>query len=536
MATRKVRFKKLSIKTQLPVLREDQIDPSEYEALTTETQISTGVEQAEEKEYHLQSILKGPGVSNHQEIPVPPPQESELSYAELYPLKFEKTSSYIRFSQTVEECIGAQYDMTTEDDEWLTEYNQKRSSSSHLSEDDFEKIMEAYEVAALDQTPYGAVDNTILGYDAMVASLQDIDDCQKLTDHFKPVYDHWRSGRQENGNRLLHPVLKFETHQESDEMDPYVCFRRREVRQTRKTRNRDIQSVDKLKRLRRELEEARHLVFNSLEREKIKQSLLKAEREVFDQRSKLKEMKIRLGIKTDDEDLINQKPQKRKAPEAPPVRQAPGAHLRLQIRPDGRYVENDLSLLADRIAEKENELQIDIEKKIENHRTWNKNYVDLTRSPLSPVKLPGFRSARTRYMMSPPPSDGESVVDIDMDKDVGLVDMQVESSWSSRPNPSPDSQFPMQPSLRFRRRVGRLNRLWIDRKGLKSEFDTVIHGDSDRYKYDSSDDEDSIKVDPFDTRAMRFRGTIPLAGQNYPRRPGGSQLAPHMQAPLQPPA
>lgn len=48
MSSRKVRVKKLNTKTPLPVLREDQIDPSEYEALATETQIATGVEQAEE--------------------------------------------------------------------------------------------------------------------------------------------------------------------------------------------------------------------------------------------------------------------------------------------------------------------------------------------------------------------------------------------------------------------------------------------------------------------------------------------------------
>lgn len=48
MSSRKVRVKKLNIKTTLPVLREDQIDPSEYGALTTESQIATGVEQAEE--------------------------------------------------------------------------------------------------------------------------------------------------------------------------------------------------------------------------------------------------------------------------------------------------------------------------------------------------------------------------------------------------------------------------------------------------------------------------------------------------------
>lgn len=49
MSTRKVRYKKLNTKTPLPVLREDQIDPSEYESLTIEAQIATGVEQAEEK-------------------------------------------------------------------------------------------------------------------------------------------------------------------------------------------------------------------------------------------------------------------------------------------------------------------------------------------------------------------------------------------------------------------------------------------------------------------------------------------------------
>jgi hypothetical protein len=48
MATRKVRYKKLNVKTALPVLREDQVDPSEYESLTTENQIVTGVEQGEE--------------------------------------------------------------------------------------------------------------------------------------------------------------------------------------------------------------------------------------------------------------------------------------------------------------------------------------------------------------------------------------------------------------------------------------------------------------------------------------------------------
>ena len=49
MASRKMRFKKLGPKTPLPVLREEQVDANEYEALTHENQIATGVEAAEEK-------------------------------------------------------------------------------------------------------------------------------------------------------------------------------------------------------------------------------------------------------------------------------------------------------------------------------------------------------------------------------------------------------------------------------------------------------------------------------------------------------
>jgi enhancer of polycomb-like protein len=48
MTGRKVRTKKLGVKTPLPVLRESEIDQTEYHALITENQIATGVEQAEE--------------------------------------------------------------------------------------------------------------------------------------------------------------------------------------------------------------------------------------------------------------------------------------------------------------------------------------------------------------------------------------------------------------------------------------------------------------------------------------------------------
>lgn len=539
MATRKVRYKKLGVKTPLPVLREDQIDPTEYESLTSESQIATGVEQAEENEYHLQAVLQGAGVAADKEIPVPPPQESTLNYEELYPQLFSKPATYIRFSQTVEECIGCMYDMSEDDEAFLKSYNQKRAPSAQLSDDDFEKIMEVFEDTAYLKAPYAAVDQTIVAYDEMLHGLHDLDK-SKVMPHAKDIYEYWKSRRQASANKSLHPTLKFEMHQESDEMDPYVCFRRREVRQTRKTRARDVQSADKLKRLRKELEEGRQLVLASHNRELLKAEMLKIDRAIFEQRAMLKEHKIRLGIKTDDEDLIHQKPQKRKPAEAPAVqRPPPPTQLRMPIRPDGRPAEADLAQLSDRLAEKENELRADIAKKVQNHSEWNRNFVDLTRGPLSPVHGPqpdlSFRPAKTQYLMTPPASASSASLDEPMPMDLDKPS-----------NPQPVFKFrgvgqdekSMENPPAYRRRVGRLNRLWIDRRGLASPPRESGEESSDRWRYDqSSDDEEDTpvyEVDPFDTLALKFRASVPLPPWMARGGVGGGSAPVRQLLPLQP--
>ncbi|KAI3557599.1 hypothetical protein CABS01_12202 [Colletotrichum abscissum] len=544
MSTRKVRVKKLSVKTLLPVLRETDIDAAEYESLTTETQIATGVEAAEETEYHLQSILKEAGTSNDQEIPVPPPQESQINYDQLYPSNFQQPTSFIRFSQTVEECIGVSYDMTTEDDEFLKQYNAtKKTVASQLSEDDFERIMEVFEDTASEQTPFASIDNTVVGYDLMVPSLTSLGG-NKLMAHSKYVYEHWKTRRQTLGNKPIHPSVKFETHQESDEADPYVCFRRREARQTRKTRQRDVQSAEKLKRLRRELEDGRQLIIQSYEREMLKRELLTFDRAIFEQRAKLKEMKVKLGIKTEDDDLINHKvcqtpssgspetcadraqPPKKKPVEAPALQKPPGNHLRIAVRPDGRSMEADLLQLADKLAEKENELRADVESKVHNHRKWNQNHVDLTRDPLSPVKEQrmeaSFRPAKTQYLMTPPASTSSESDAMDVDEEPEPVpdrsDMSVFQFTAGGGKEKPSSS-----QAAFRRRIGRLGRLWIDRRGMSGMTTPPrVEGEeyTDRWKYDQDDEDEPqvYEVDPYDTRALKFRATIPLSQYVYQRR------------------
>jgi enhancer of polycomb-like protein len=251
-------------------------------------------------------VLKNAGVAADKEIPVPPPEQSELNYEELYPQTFSKTATYIRFSQTVEECIGCMYDLTEEDVAFLKTYNQKRPPNSRLSDDDFERVMEVFEDTAHYKTPFASVDQTIAPYDDMVQGLQELETSKfSAMPIAKELYEYWKSRRQDLSNQPLHPTLKFETHQENDDMDPFVCFRRREVRQTRKTRARDVQSADKLKRLRKDLEEGRQIVLATVQRELMKAEMLRTDRGIYQARSVLKKTKRRLGIKTDDEDLIN---------------------------------------------------------------------------------------------------------------------------------------------------------------------------------------------------------------------------------------
>lgn len=196
-------------------------------------------------------------------------------------------------------------------------------------------------------------------------------------------------------------------------------------------------------------------------------------------------------------------------------------------------MDQDLILLSDKLAEKEKELNADIEMKVQNHRKWNMNHIDLTRDPLSPVQEQGeelkFRPAKTQYLMTPPASSASDDMDVDddapepmqLDKEPGQATLtQVETMPVAQFKQSlPVVQFKaggsgefrgsQQPS--FRRRIGRQGRLWIDRRGLTTPPREDRHSDRWRYDSDSGDDEPAVyEIDPFDTRALKFRATIPL--------------------------
>ncbi|GAA86296.1 histone acetyltransferase complex component Epl1 [Aspergillus luchuensis IFO 4308] len=526
----RTRPKKLTSKASIPIVREHDIDLIDDEIQNALQQIETGVEKAEESEFHLQVAINAAAQGKVKDAHIPTPETvlSNLRYDELYPPIFSQPATYIRFSATVEDCCGAPYCMDEEDDVFLKIFNQKRDAGSRCTEDQFEEVMSFFELTSRKEQPYAFVDNSpLMSFEEFQQAMDPAVE-ESVKRFAKDIYEYWKSRRTSNGNEPLLPTPKVEAGRDTDDTDPYVCFRRREVRQTRKTRGRDAQSADKLRRLRKELEDARQMVALVRQRELARKEMLAIERQVFLQRSEVKEMKRKLNIKDDDEDLINQKVSpmqsrdrllhmlinlqqpKKKPVEAPAVQRPAAPQLRMPPKA-GTQAAEDLQLLEDVQAEKENEIQRDIKQNIAKHVKWNEGYVDFTRAPLSPspertFDAASFRPAITTQLPTPPSSESsDNMLDspLDTTSAIALRDklaphaMELSVDTSKMPS--------------FRRRIGRGGRLWIDRRNLVSRCRVELDPwKADRFKYDQEDSDEDLEFegDQYDIQIMQHRAIM----------------------------
>lgn len=279
------------------------------------------------------------------------------------------------------------------------------------------------------------------------------------------------------------------------------------------------------------------------QREITKREQLAADRQLFEQRASLRQLKQNLlpeKYKEGDEDLLltqkvclktsettllkvhaeadSEKPQTKKPLEISTQR-APSSQLRAPQRQDGRPSEEYLILLSDLLADQETQIQQRIEIKIAQHEKFNEGYVDLTGAPLTPPLEENmrstFRTAMTEYLPTPPASttsEHSGEVFADAGSPLQGKDDSIAVRYAS---PSYDGPCQSQPS--FRRRVGRGGRLIIDRRGMRLESkeglnDKVV----DRFKFDNDDDEDEVPVyvaEPYDISSMRYRAKISGAYQ-----------------------
>lgn len=315
------------------------------------------------------------------------------------------------------------------------------------------------------------------------------------------------------------------------------------MRQIRKTRGRDAQSAEKLRRLRKELEDARQLVAFVRQRELARKEMFIIEKQIFQQRAEVKDMKRKLGIKDDDEDLINQKvryrvlefeefisdvPKPKKKPIDVPAMQrpVPPPQLRISQRPGAQAAE-DLQLLEEVQAEKENEIIREIKQNLQKHLKWNEGYVDHTTAPLAPSPKrtfeAAFRPAITTQLPTPPSSDASDANDA-----VALDDLHpyFRDRISTFDMDDDTTKIPS-----FRRRVGRGGRVMIDRRNMaarhRADIDPVI---LDRFKYDDDEDEDEDIVferEKFDIQVMQHRAIMAAKAREV------AQMQAHAQAQAQ---
>ena len=424
------------------------------------------------------------------------------------------------------------YCMSEEDEVELKRINAKLQAvpgqPSQCTEDWFEQVMNAFEETSAVRQPYAAVDHPpVLSFEEMQAAFDEtVEEGARLFGG--TIYDYWKAGRSKRGNRSIVPklrTLKMDTGQEADDSDPYVCFRRREVRQVRKTRGRDAQVVEKLKKLRRELEEGRHLLDMVKQREFRRQEDLALSRQMFDQRAAVREMKRVLGIDKEDSLLINQKT--KRPPVGPPPNQlASGTSIRLTgPRPDAPAApENDLVHLSSLLAKREKEVCNQIETSMSSHEAWNHGYVDLTESAIHgfvlpedvfsfPADLDGvseFSSIKLEVTQQPTPPASVIADSVSEGGEIAVSPPPRPETQIRLASPAQSKTFRDAPRFRIRR--GRGGRQMIDRHNFKLRRKEGLNDqDLNPFKFDHEDGdlEDEPHVDLDTSHNLFLRAAWP---------------------------
>lgn len=280
------------------------------------------------------------------------------------------------------------------------------------------------------------------------------------------IYPWWRLRRQARDGKPIVPSLNFD---ESNDSDPYVCFRRREVKTARKTRKTDTLQLEKLVRLRSELMQATRLFEMVAQREQLKEEQVREAHACWTQAHRLLQVKLEYGFTSsvkgaEDENLIfgvqpdptapvpnvaaaahaTQLKKKRKADEAAATpttlklrRPKPGE---AETANAGKVHATDSATngIGAALLERVKAVQAYIERETQWHQQTEAGFEDLTDAAFQPLAAPLSQRA-----FRPVQSDTHDT-----------------QFWSNHPL----ARLGRQPC--FRRRVGRGGRVYLDRRPL----------------------------------------------------------------------
>lgn len=505
-----------------------------------------------EQEHHLQAVISaahaattstGGGCTSKASalsIPTPEAVQSSIQYDRLFPAHFAQPATYIRFSSTVEDCVGVLYCMSEEDEVALREINAKHAAAQAASaaagkkasrsngpgectETWFEQLMSAFEETSAQRQPFAAVDHPpVLSLEEMLAAFEEgVEDGARY--YARAVYEYWKDRRAQSGDQRLMAqlkTLKIDSGQDPDDSDPYVCFRRREQRQARKTRGRDAKVVETLKKLRRELEDGRWLLNHVKLRETSRREDLRLSQQIFEQRIKLRIAKRDSNIQDDDTELlINQKKRRTNAdtPHALPrsTIRLPGPRPDTFVAPD-----TDRIIFADELARRERDIARQIGSSVAAHDKWNANYIEETLATVYGLMTPednflpeeerenasseftGMKFEPVQLPTPPASIHAESASEEDATSGAQEAESvpEMKVRWAQ-----PSELKSMQDQGRYRRRRARGGRTMLDRHNMRNREARGTDVARFAFDYDSGDEIKQNVVDLSGTEALMMR-------------------------------
>ncbi|CAO3593308.1 unnamed protein product [Absidia cylindrospora] len=364
--------------------------------------------------------------------------------------------------------------MDEEDDTFLKQLNATLNPNA-ITENHFESIMWELESITNQQLPHLNLDPTQLpDFDAFQSLIPSQSTLLSQT-AIDAIFEHWRQRRSKRGGKSVIPVLQYEDLVKN-EVDPYVCFRRRETKSVRKTRRTDQHSLERLRRLRNEMEMARNLLEMVLKREKIRKEGLVLDHSVFDKKCKFREYQRILGIKEDEELFAPTTKKKRKISSSD---SGTGTTIKIPL--------NKLKRDGYESRLEKSPMQLAIESELQRKKEQDAPYEDITECPFQPFPKSTPQLFYSHLFMADPVT-------------------------SKR--------------ILYRKRHGRNGRLFLDRTehchgyfdspGGKSKPLSQAQLDArQRYRFDSDyssgdDDEDDncTRIDLMDNRSLRHRSQL----------------------------
>ena len=227
------------------------------------------------------------------EIPIPV-VNGNPTYEEDYRPDFDRRKSYIRSPVRHKPGDTVEYDLDNDDEDWLLEFNKPKKTDNlegqvYLDEEKFELMLNKLEFACAEateralsagsaSTSASTLSNTVLASTCYLQRELAFDALRTATGAkhsvLAAVYEYWQQKRAKWNKPLLR---RLQAPTSASDTNPYNVFRPRDKPhrpQTRRRRENDVQSFEKMKELRINMEMAKELLEWVMKRERRKKDYI----------------------------------------------------------------------------------------------------------------------------------------------------------------------------------------------------------------------------------------------------------------------